>query len=376
MPDELFYSILVDPLESAYDLSEDISSLVVEEAAGKPDQLTIQMGDPFHLFSHALQVGLDMEVDLGYVKDHSILFRGRIYKVDGEYPKNGLPTLRILAYDNSMKLGLKRRNRIFVDKTLKDIVEAITRPVFNTCNYKSNGSEPILSKDGIRQKNETDLAFLHRLAEQYGFEMYVASDEEDDVLNFISRKTIINEKASLELCYNRTDVPSRLINFQPSSDVAQMEKQQIYSGIDYDEGKPTAIHQSPEPEPVGQEDRFLDENLAEFSRRHPAKITKITKLIYRAPASKALLYKGLGYSKVNVPGFVSSNELKAQVSNQYSFSSQGMRAKGTAAGNHRLHAQQAVAIFGVGIFSTKWFVTQVRHTLNSQGYLSEFECQR
>lgn len=376
MPDDLFYSILVDPQGSAYELSEDISSLIVDEAAGKPDQLTIQMGDPFHLFSHALQVGLEIEVDLGSVKDHSLLFRGHIYKVEGDYPKNGLPTIRIIAYDHSMKLGLQKRTRLFTDKTLKDIVEETARPVFQKCDYAANDSEPILGQDGIRQKNETDLAFLYRLAEIYGYEMYVASNEQDDILNFISRKTIISDKAPLELCYNRTDVPSRLINFQSSSDVAQMEPRQFYSGINYDDGKPIDIQETPEPEPVEQDDKFLDESLALFSEKHPAQARSLASLINRAPASKEMLHKELGVTKVTVPGFVSQDELKALAGNQYRLGSQGMRGKGTAAGNHRLHAQLAIAVSGVGTFSTKWFVTQVRHTLNSQGYLTEFECQR
>lgn len=377
MPNDLYYSIVVGPRGSSYDLSSDISSLVVDEMSGKPDQLTIQMGDPFNLFSHALQVGMDVEVDLGSVQDHSILFRGQIYKVDGEFPKNGVPSLRILAYDRSMKLGLQKRNRLLTDKTLKDIVDEICQSVFSKVKNEVNSSAPKFGRDGVRQRNETDLAFLHRLADTYGYEMFVSSEEEEDELNFISKKSVITRESTVSLYYNRLGVSGRLISFQPSCDVAQMELPHVYSGIDYDEGKPTDVLQSPEPEPVGQEDPYLDENMTQFAEKHPDRSMELSQLIDAAPASKDTWQKGLGVSTVSVPGFISQEELKALASNQYSFSSQGMRAKGIAAGNHRLHAQLAAAIYGVGgTFSTKWFITQVRHTLNAQGYLSEFQCQR
>ncbi len=75
-------------------------------------------------------------------------------------------------------------------------------------------------------------------------------------------------------------------------------------------------------------------------------------------------------------GFTTEAELKVRAQNQFSVSRYGMQASGATVGNHRLHAQTAVRIADVGGFSNIWYLSQVRHILDRQGYRVEFECQR
>ena len=75
-------------------------------------------------------------------------------------------------------------------------------------------------------------------------------------------------------------------------------------------------------------------------------------------------------------GFTTAQDLQVRVDNQFSTSLYGMQASGSAVGNHRMHAQVTVRIADVGGFSNIWYLSQVRHILDRQGYRVEFECRR
>ena len=130
MTQELYYNISVNVTGVSYDLSGDISTLTISEESGKPDQLVIEMSDLYKTFSHALQIGMDLEVDMGTVDDHSLIFKGKIYKVEAELPEDGVGSLRIVAHDGSMAMGLRKYNRRWRDKKLSEIVEEIGKKYF------------------------------------------------------------------------------------------------------------------------------------------------------------------------------------------------------------------------------------------------------
>ncbi len=113
MTGDLFYRVSVKAGVAGYDLSHDLTTLTLDEQAAKAAQLSVDLADPYKVYSHALQEGMEIEVDLGEVKDHSLVFRGHICKVDGSFPKEGVPTLKLLAYDRLTKMGLRRRNRVW-----------------------------------------------------------------------------------------------------------------------------------------------------------------------------------------------------------------------------------------------------------------------
>ena len=64
MAGDLYYHVALKAGPVAYDLSNDLTALTIEEEGGKPDQLTIDISDSYKVFSHALQEGVEVEVDL------------------------------------------------------------------------------------------------------------------------------------------------------------------------------------------------------------------------------------------------------------------------------------------------------------------------
>lgn len=364
----------------SYDLSTDISNLTISEESGKPDELRLEIADQHKTFSHALQVGMDIEVDLGTVDDHSLIFKGTIYKVEAEFPQDGIPNLKVLAHDRSMAMGLRKYNRRWRDKSLSEIVNDIGKEYFGLLGVSVDAEgDPVFEGNGIRQVEETDLAFLLRLARVFACELYVEVDEFGiETLNFKSQKAIMTGEPILTVYHGRCGVDNRLISFSANSDISQVQLPRQISGMDYDSGEATEIV-SADVEEVGEtEDQFRDENLAAHATASPAQIASLTSLLTAAGSASEAVREALGESiREAVPTLTTAEILSELRKNQFSTQLHGMQGNGSLKGNQRLHAQISIDIGDVGgQFSGIWYLSQVRHTLNQEGFKTEFECQR
>jgi len=375
---DLFYRLSIDAGGVHYDLSQDISSFMIEEESTRPDQLTVNLSDPYKVFSHALQEGMDIEVDLGTSDDHSLIFRGRIYKVEGDFPKAGVPRLTLRANDNSMKMGLRKRNRPWKDVTLQDIVEQTAADYpFSSIDVQVQ-CNPSFPGNGLRQQDETDLAFLLRLAGEYGCEMFVSPEEAGDKLHFVSQQSIMTADPSVTLYYGRCDVPGRLLTFKPSSDISSIQLPRTYSGIDYSSGQPVEMTTAQVADVSQTADPFFDENLTEFRKHSPTKVTQLEALIGASASVQEEIRTELGTAvREALPTFTTADDLQCRSQNQFSTSILGMRADGSTSGNKDLHAQASVGIEDVGgRFSGLWYLSQVTHKMDRMGYQTTFQCRR
>jgi phage protein D len=378
MAKDLFYSITVDTDDADYDLSDDISALTVDQQEGRPDHLTVELNDPFKVFSHALQEGMGILVDLGTSDDHSVIFRGRIYRVDSSFPQDDVPTLRLEAYDKSMKMGLQKRNRVFTNMALSNVVKLIVDQYnFDIVQVDVNG-DPMFSNNGIRQDDETDLGFLLRLARAYGCIPHLSIGATDDTFNFVAEKKVMTSIPAVTLCYGRCDITSPLLSFQSSADISDVQLPRVLSGIDYDSGEVIGVvNADPQSVPTDH-DQCFQENLAAFRSAAPIKAANLELLLAASSGVQADLRKELGLNvRQAVRTFVSQSQISALASNQFSTSLHGMRASGAALGVKELSACTNVRIQDVGgRFSRNWYLSQVRHSLNCDGYTTNFECRR
>jgi uncharacterized protein len=378
MNGDLFYRVSVKAGSAHYDLSQDLTSLVLEEDTARPDQLTVTMSDPFKVLSHALQEGMEVEVDLGFASDHSVIFRGRIYRTEGDFPPDGVPSHKITAYDKSMQMGLRRRNRRWTGMKLSALIEEIAGDYFDSDVEINLLGDPEFTGNGIRQQDETDLAFLHRLAATYGFEMFVVSDDETDTLRCDAQHHIMSSEPEITVYHGRCDVPNHLRNFQASSNVSDIQLPHAFSGIEYESGELAEVTTA-DVLPVGdQEDRFLDENLTEFRQFHPEQADQLEALLDAAGALQQELREEMGgVERQTTPAFTTRAELEERARNQFSTSLHGMRGSGSMPGNQRIRAQASIGIHDIGgRFSGTWYLSQVRHQLNGQGYQTDITCRR
>jgi phage protein D len=377
VPGDLYYRVSVSAPGASCDLSDDLSSFTVDQQEGKPDALSVEVADPYKVLSHAVQEGMDVEVELGTDDDHAVVFRGRIYKVDGAFPTTQTPTIKIQAYDPSMAMGLVTRNRTWSDMTLSEIVDAIASDYFTDTDINVVG-DPNFPDNGIRQQEETDLAFLRRLAATYGCILYVTAEDEDDTFHFIGQYVAMTMDSAVTVYYGRSDVDNRLLSFQSSADAAKIELPRVLSGIDYKSGQATELDTTDVEDAGTTDDSFFAENLAAYTAAHPEKAAQIGGLLLAAPAAQAALRADLGTAvREATPAFTTEEQQSAQAANQFSTSLLGMRASGSTVGIRAITAQTNIDIGDVGgRFSGTWFLSQVRHILDEQGYRTEFECRR
>ena len=378
MSNDLFYRVSIKAGSAQYDLSDDLTSLTIEEDNTKPDQLTVVMSDAFKVLSHAIQEGMVVEVDLGTTEDHSVIFRGRIYKAEGDFPQFEVPTHKIFAYDKSMQMGLHPRNRRWTDKKLSEIIEEVAREHFDSDVEVNLLGDPQFTGNGIRQQDETDLAFLYRLGTTYGFEVFVVTDDDTDTLHCEAQYRIMNSEPEITLYHGRYGVPFQLISFQASSNVSDIQLPRVFSGIEFETGEMAEVTTVEVDEVGNLEDRFLDENLTEFRQRYPERADQLASLLDAAAATQEELRAELGQTEREATlGFTTQEELEERAKNQFSTSIHGMRGSGTASGNQRIRAQISIGIADVGgRFSGTWYLSQVRHKLDIMGYQVEITCQR
>ena len=299
---------------------------------------------------------------------------------NGTFPETGVPTLSIQAYDGSMAMGLKERNRAFRDMTLSAIVSQVAgAPPYRFAGVAVDVlGDPNFPGNGIRQREETDLAFLLRLATEYGCAMAAVPGDAGEELEFRAERSLVDGDPEVTLYYGRCDVENRLLSFTPSSDVGRIQLPRVLAGMEYETGTPISAAPADDDDVSELEDPFLDENLAAFAARHPARAPRLEMLAGAAQASRQALELELGtVVREVVPTFTTPGDLAERLRNQFSTQRLGMEASGVAPGNYRLRAQRTVGVLDVGgHFSGKWFLTQVRHTINSRGFRTEFECRR
>ena len=377
--DDIYYSITVSATGVSQDLSNDITALTIDEQSGKPDELNMTLSDEYKVYSHSLRIGMSVEVDLGFASDHSLIFSGHIYRVEGEFPQDGVPTLKIIAHDRSKLMGLRTRNRRWTDTNLSGIVNDIASEYFGPFGVMVDVlGDPEFIGNGIRQTEETDLTFLLRLAQTYGCEMFVELQNGLELLNFKSQQAIMTEDPGITLYYGRCGVDNRLLTFNANSDVGDMQLPRQLGGMDYDSGEATEMQVGEVIEVGTSEDEFLDENLAAFAQDHPEQAASVVPLMAVASSAPEELRQYMGtVNREAIQTFTTAANLQARSQNQFSTHIYGMSGNGTVVGNQRIHAQKNIDIADVGgQFSGIWYLSQVRHVVDNQGYRTEFECQR
>jgi phage protein D len=376
--DDLFYRVKVSAGGAEYDLSPDLTSLSIEEDETRPDLLVVHLSDPYKVFGHAFQEGMEVEVELGWAEDHSLVFRGRIHQVDADFPAAGVPTLTFQAHDNSMKMGLRRRNRPWSDTNLSGIIRRIANDHGFTQKDVRLVGDPDFSGNGIRQQDETDLAFLHRLADTYGAETYVTARDSGDEFVFLAQREIMTSDPEVTLHHGRCGAANTLLSFNARADVADIQLPQVFAGVDYGQGEALEAVEAQVQQVGDQTDTFFDENMTAFREREPERAERLQELLAAAPAAREQVVTDLGtVERVTVPTFTTAAELRSRRENQFSTSIDGMHGTGATEGNKNLRAQTNVGLEDVGgRFSGIWFLTRVRHVLDSGGYRTDFECRR
>jgi phage protein D len=375
---DLFWRVTASAGGASYDLSGDLSSFTVEEEDRSPTRLTVQVSDPLRVFSHGFREGVDIEAELGTADDHGVVFRGRIYHVDAGLPQDGTPTLTLKAYDASMVMGLRERNRRFRDLPLSEVIRKVAEPHFEGRPLRIQLlGDPVFDGEGLRQRDETDLCFLRRLAEEAHCVMGIELAEDGETFTFTAEQFVLQSEPTVVLHYGRCNIPHRLLTFTGQVDVGSIAVPRSIAAMDAKTGEVVDPRDSRLEEVGKVEDKLRDENLAAFEDRHPDQGPTLRELIEAAEAVEPTLRAELGKARRDaIAAFASSDQVIQHGEQQPSTSLHGMQASGSTVGTKDLHVRTALGIEGGGRFSGSWFVSKATHTFDRQGYRTEFTCQR
>ena len=376
---DLYFRVLITAEKVSYDLSQDLTTFTIEEDDRMADKLIVVVPDPFKVFSYALQEGLGMEVDLGYVDDHSVIFRGLITQADANFPEGSVPQVTLRAFDNSIRMGLRKRNRPWTDIDLQDIVSQIAKEYgfLKQDIVLPPGGNPTYTGNGTRQQEETDLAFLHRLAEAQRCKVFVDVEDYGDVFTFKAEQMIMDAEPAATAYYGRCGAENLLLSFSVSSDVTQRHRPKVYASVDPETGQESESERQVE-EPRDLHGRPYGENLADFRRRDPIKADTLTSLLKAAPNAYESMFKETGDEEREImDGMRSAQSLRELTAPQASTVCQGITGQGVMQGNKDIRAKKNIQIEAVGgRFSGKWYLTQVRHVVGRDGYRTHFTCSR
>ncbi|MED5371466.1 MAG: contractile injection system protein, VgrG/Pvc8 family [Myxococcota bacterium] len=135
-----------------------VQMLVVEDHVDMTDMLTLRMGGTQGQPDWNWKIGDEVECKLG---SGGTIFKGQITAMEPGYQVEGTSTVTLRAMDQMHKLGRGRKTRTFEDMKDSDVVSQVAGEAgIPTGNIEATSEiHPY-----ILQRNESDVAFLKRLA--------------------------------------------------------------------------------------------------------------------------------------------------------------------------------------------------------------------
>jgi phage protein D/phage baseplate assembly protein gpV len=168
------FDVRISGLTMAADVANQVLSLKVETDLDLAGSFGIVVRNPDNMLldSALFDLGKTVEIHLGYGNDLQPAFLGEITSIEPSFPQDGPPVVRVAGYDKSYKMRRKQPEPTDY-KFMNDSIIAARIAV-------ENGLIPIVDPTpGLIEKItqvESDMAFLKARARKYFFDVYVEWD--------------------------------------------------------------------------------------------------------------------------------------------------------------------------------------------------------
>lgn len=364
--------------------------------------------------------GDEIEADIGTVGDHAVVFRGEVYHVETEGTEDDITTLKVTALDRKMRMNEVKKSRPF-KKSLQGIVEEVAREYqFHdiTVDITDVTFSDASFMNGHRQREESDLAFLTRLALAHRCVMYTRPKGRSVNFHFEDEKKAMDRSALLALTFGKTGLGTPLTTFTASVDSRRKPRRRTFFSMDYSTGKISSGTESPSPSKVASvkaeiaavADADNTAQLLALFQGAAANMTALTSgtqpagastlgLAAFAAAGTAAIARRVKASKASsaalpeapepesnmlervvTPPFMTQSEIDALTKHPAATRTAGMTGHGSApdSGLSKLLVGTSVDLDHESErFSGQWFVSSVHHTWDPTiGCRTEFECRR
>jgi phage protein D len=283
--------------------------------------------------------GNSVDIEMGYIDNMEMLFKGEITGLEPEFPKDEASTMTVRGYDRRHRLMGKHQTRTFLNMKDSDIAGQIAGDwSLNTGNIEDTQ----VTHEYVLQNNQTDFEFLQARARRIGYELVVS----DRDLHFRPRQNEGSADVTLRREIELLDFNARL------TAVGQVEEVFV-QGWDPMEKQKVVAHSS-----VGDEPNMGG------SASGPSKVQQV--------------FGNTGGTTVDQPVF---NQTEADQLSRGSFGERALHyveGRGVCIGNPRLRAGKLVEIEGLGKrFSGTYYITTTEHAFRpSSGYRTTFTVRR
>jgi hypothetical protein len=364
--DDLFFSVKVEG-EEVNDL---LAFIEVEENDSRTDLATLTFGDSNLVLSDILHEGLTVEIDLGHRDAHTLIFRGIIVGIMANFPSRGQSIVEVQAADTLIRLSYEPKTLRWWNTTISQIIRDIAKAnKFFPGDIEVEDDAVIKETRPLQQVEETDLAFLYRLAKDYDCKLYVEHSDDSDKLSFVSTKKLLEAKKieeTLTFNANVEDFTAYFDAFATAPEI-QLVSTDLLSG--------ESIEISDDLIAFGEEQWVPDpERIARLGEG----AIRISKLLARTTTVRARLrdFWRRPPRRAGISSRSSSDRSQTFGDMARRF---GLTGKGRAAGSIWLRPRRRVTIEGYGgRWSGEWYLTNVRHHLDiaRRNYISFFVCTR
>ncbi len=338
---DMNFKISVDGTDLAATVMKDVVEVTVDSAVFLPTTCTIILNatDFAYLDSGTFELGKKLKITIETENMQSqanmgVVFDGEITAVEAEYMPDVSTLLRIRGYDRAYRLAQGKKTRTFLKMSDKDIISKLASEGGLTADVPST---PV-TYDYVIQANQTNWDFIVSRARRNG--LLVKCEGTKLIL---AKPAVGSANATLEWAKD-------LFQFEPRLSV--LGQYSVSSGLGWDAKKKQAIvGQGSAPSSTHQAIGYGKSGAAAVKNLIGNAEEVLTEYpVFSIDEAKALA----GAAMVEAEG-------------------RWVRAEGVCACNPLLLAGKVVEIKGVGTkFGGKYFLSQVRHEISSQGYQTWF----
>jgi len=351
------FKVTVNGTELKGDVSRNIQQIVVTKGVDSVQdicKLSITNAAPEMRWthtddSHLFWIGSEIQVDLGYVDNLTqSMMTGTITGVNASFPASGVPTLTVTCTGHGQKLNRCPKTTTHTGKTDTQI----TQQIGEAAGLQVEAEDTEIVHDYMIQANQTDYQFLRARAEMLHYELFVdgktlhfrkAKDTSDQTYTFVW-----SPSKSFSTAGSRT-LPLKSFNPDANALNQQYTETRIRA---YDPktkkviiGKSSSDEESPSGSEAG--------SAAREKASGPCQQTQVTQTAASpGEANQAAKAKQSGSAQKYVGGTAQT------------------------IGVPDLTPGVVVYLDGLGVFSGRYYVTQVVHTIGASGYTTDFTVRR
>lgn len=147
--------------------NDGVEQIVVEDHVDMVEMLTMRLQGAEATPDFDIEIGMAIEVKAG--AGGRQLFKGEVTALEPSWSVDGMVTMTVRGLDNAHRLARGRMTRYFNQKKDSDVATSVGKE----CKLDVSADPTTETHDYILQRNESNLAFLKRLAARNNFQLTV-----------------------------------------------------------------------------------------------------------------------------------------------------------------------------------------------------------